>query len=109
MAVAIRDTSRLKFARLITLDDVEHWELPEYPEIPEAADDLRYEVQSNDRIDLLANRFYGSADLWWIIAIANGLELLPSDLKVRSTLRVPSGRRVFTQILRSANRGRIGR
>lgn len=109
MAVKIRDTSRLKFARLITLDGVEHWESPEYPEIREAPDDIRYTVDLNDRIDRLSSRFYGTPDLWWIIALANELRLLPNDLSEGATLRIPSGRRVFTEILRRPSRGREGR
>jgi hypothetical protein len=109
MTVRVRDTSRLKFARLIDLDGVEHWELPEYPEIPEASDDRRYVVSRSDRIDRLAETFYGVVDLWWVIAIANDLELVPNDLYENQVLRIPSGRRVFTQILRRPSRGLEGR
>ena len=109
MTVALRSTSRLRFARLITLDGVEHWELPEYPNIQPASDDKRYTVDRNDRIDKLANRFYGSPDLWWVIAIANNMELLPSDLKPNTQIIVPSQKRVFTQILRRPSKGKEGR
>lgn len=109
MAVRIRDTSRLKFARLITVGGVEHWESPEYPEVGNAADDLLYEVQAGDRIDLLSNRFYQTPDLWWIIALANEFRLLPNDLNTRDMIRIPSARRVFSQILRRPSRGLEGR
>lgn len=109
MAVKVRDTSRLRFARLITLDGIEHWEHPEYPEIRPAPDDIFYAVDLNDRIDKLAERFYSAPELWWIIALANDLRLLPNDLNERQTLRIPSGRRVFTEILRKPSRGREGR
>lgn len=109
MTVRIRDTSRLRFARLITIDGVEHWEMPEYPEIREAPDDIIYTVDRNDRIDRIATRFYNSPDLWWIIALANELRLLPNDLSEGDKIRVPSGRRVFTEILRKPSRGREGR
>lgn len=109
MAVKIRSTSRLNFSRLITLDDVEHWEMPEYPKIEEAGDDLIYQVNQEDRIDLLADMMYGNADLWWVIAIANDMSLLPSDLKPFSTIRLPSNRRVFTKILKEAAKKREGR
>lgn len=109
MAVRLRNTSRLRWARLITLDDVEHWEQPEYPKIEAAPDDKRYTVGRNDRVDRLAQRFYGSQDLWWVIALANGMELLPSDLNPNAVLRIPSQRRVFTEILRRPNSGVEGR
>ena len=105
MTVRIRTTSRLRFARLRTILDVEHWELPEYPEIPVRGDDLRYTVDRNDRIDRLADRFYGTADLWWIIALANEMRLLPNELNEGDTIRVPSARRVFTEILRRPTQG----
>jgi nucleoid-associated protein YgaU len=109
MAVRLRKTSRLLFAKLLSIDDVEHWELPVYPKIEEATDDKRYTVDQNDRIDKIANKFYGSPELWWIIALANGMELLPSDLNANAVIRIPSQRRVFTQILRRPSRGREGR
>lgn len=109
MTVKRRDTSRLKFAKLVTLEGVEHWELPEYPTIGDAPDDRRYVVNRTDRIDQLAEVFYGTADLWWIIAIRNDLELVPNDLYENQVLRIPSGRRVFTEILRRPNRGVEGR
>ncbi len=109
MAVALRVTSRLRFAQLIKLDGVEHWEMPEYPTIEAANDDKRYTVDRNDRIDRLADRFYGSSELWWIIALANGMELLPNDLNANAVIIIPSQNRVFTQILRRPSRGLEGR
>lgn len=109
MAVKIQSTSRLRFSRLLELDGVEHWELPEYPRIDPARDDQKYIVDRNDRIDRLADRFYGSSALWWVIAIANGMELLPNDLSAQATIIIPSQRRVFTQILRRPTRGMEGR
>lgn len=109
MTVRIRNTSRLKFARLTTIDGVEHWELPEYPAIDQAADDGRYIVDRHDRIDKIAVTFYSDPGLWWIIAIANDLALLPNDLCAGMTLRIPSQKRVFTEILRRPTGGVEGR
>lgn len=109
MTVAIRDTSRLVYSQLLELDGVEHWEHPEYPEILPANDDAIHEVKRTDRIDLIAWNHYGTADLWWVIAIANDMRLLPNDLASRTEIRIPSSRRVFTQILRNPTRGREGR
>ena len=41
---------------------------------------LRYQVKQGDRLDLLANRFYRDAHLWWLIAEANPDYLYPDDL-----------------------------
>lgn len=108
MTVRIREASRLQYARLAVLDGVEHWELPEYPTIEESNDDLRHDVDRNDRIDNLAQRYYGSPELWWVIAIANGMELLPNDLKPGTRIRIPSGKRVFSKILRTNRRNTEG-
>lgn len=107
--IKIRRTSRLQFARILSIATVECWEMPEYPEIEEANDDTIYTVKQVDRIDALAQRFYGAADLWYIIALANDMRLLPSDLKPFTTIRIPSSRRVFSTILRTAVKRREGR
>jgi hypothetical protein len=109
MAIQVRDTSRQRFAKLVELSGVEFWELWEPPVIDEAPDDIFYTVARNDRIDLLAFRFYNSAELWWVIALANDFRLLPNDMTENMRLRVPSPARVFTKILRGANRGEEGR
>jgi|5_EtaG_2_1085323.scaffolds.fasta_scaffold01713_3 hypothetical protein len=45
--------------------------------------DIFLEITSPERLDLLANQFYGDASLWWIIASANGLG--------KGTLYTPEG------------------
>jgi hypothetical protein len=44
-----------------------------YPDIPLSNDDNYVITTLGDRLDLLANDFYGDVDLWWIIASANSL------------------------------------
>lgn len=109
MAVKIRDTSRLRFAKLTFIDGIELWNLPEYPEIAPANDDQRYVVDRNDRIDRMAFTFYGNTDLWWVIALRNDLFLLPNDMFQNQVLQIPSARRVFNTILRLPSGGVEGR
>jgi hypothetical protein len=109
MTISLRETSRLRFAKLYTIDGVECWEKPEYPTIEAAADDNFYRVARLDRIDLIADRFYGVSDLWWVIALANDFWLLPNDMKENMRIRIPSYTRVFTVILKGATRGEEGR
>jgi len=99
----------LRFARLVEIEGVETWELPEYPEIAEATDDIIHRVDRSDRIDNLAERFLGSKDLWWVIALANEFRLLPDDLNASKEIRIPSARRVYSEILRHQSRGLEGR
>lgn len=42
-----------------------------YPEVPEDPNDIWVITEWGDRLDLLANQFYGDITLYWIIAIAN--------------------------------------
>ncbi len=104
MSVAIRKRSRLQFANLVALDGFEFWDMVEPPEIVPQTDDSLYQVQSGDRIDLLANRFYGDPILWWVIAEANDLEFLPTDLIEGMQLRIPSSRYILQVLFQGANK-----
>ena len=42
-----------------------------YPEIGPSESDIYVETEFGDRLDLLANRFYGDVTLYWIISISN--------------------------------------
>lgn len=49
----------------------------------------RYVVRDGDRLDMLASRVYGDAELWWIIARANPEIFYPEDLPFGIILRIP--------------------
>ena len=42
-----------------------------YPEVGPTESDIYVETEFGDRLDLLANQFYGDVTLYWIISIAN--------------------------------------
>lgn len=90
MPVTIDRRSRLRFKDLVSIGGVEFWELDLFPTIPESPADIYYRVESVDRLDSLATRFYGDPNLWWVIAVANDINLNPTDLQVGQTIRVPS-------------------
>lgn len=102
MPVSVTTRSRLRFKEFLEVNTVQFWELDLLPEIPPSPADYYYYVNQNDRIDLLATRFYGDPNLWWVIAVANDLNILPTDLQVGATLRIPSPAYV-TETLFSAN------
>jgi len=102
MAVQIKASSPMQFADLVSVDGVEFWDTVDLPEIPEQADDVSYVVTSIDRIDTLAYTFYGDHRLWWVIAVANDMELLPTALSAGNTIRIPSPRFVKTQLFAGA-------
>ena len=59
-----------------------------YSDIPDSDDDIYIITQAGDRLDLLANRFYGDQSLWWYIAQANNLNKM--NVEPGLSLRVPS-------------------
>jgi hypothetical protein len=41
---------------------------------------LEHELQHGERLDSLAENYYGDARLWWVIAQANGAIFFPADI-----------------------------
>jgi len=62
-------------------------------------------VIEGDRVDLLAHRYLGQADLWWIICDYNDL-FFPLELTPGTILRIPSTEHVSMRLLDSSP-GRI--
>jgi nucleoid-associated protein YgaU len=54
-----------------TLKGKPYWKGKSYPNIPVSESDAYVITSSEDRLDLLAYRYYNDATLWWIIAMAN--------------------------------------
>ena len=48
-----------------------------------------YEWTAIDRLDLLANKFLGNANLWWMIMDINPEIIDPNDIAPGTVLRVP--------------------
>jgi len=90
----VRSHSRLRFSRWTVVDGIEFWDLLEYPELLEQVDDIQHTVVAHDRLDLLADQYYGDSRFKFVIALANDIELEPTDFNVGDTLRIPSPRYV---------------
>ena len=61
-----------------------------YPNISVTEQDSYIITKATDRLDLIANDFYGDSTLWWIIAMTNNLEgdsIYPGD---GIQLRIPA-------------------
>ena len=54
-----------------------------YKKVPENNTDIYVITQSGDRLDLLANQFYGDSSLWWFIAHVNNLNTMNLNANVR--------------------------
>jgi len=96
--VRVQRGSRLRFGEIVEVDGVEFWDVLDIPEIPPQRDDLIHTVVGPDRIDLLAHRYYQDSRLWWVIAVANEMEELPTALNVGDSIRIPAPRYV-SQVL----------
>ena len=71
-----------------------------YPEIPLSSDDIYVITNFGDRLDLMANQFYGDSTLYWILATANPDEVNFGSLFLTegTQLRIPTD---INEILRS--------
>jgi hypothetical protein len=63
-----------------------------YPRISTNENDIWVETEFGDRLDLLANRFYGDFTLYWIISIANPdkINMGSITLPIGTQIRIPT-------------------
>ena len=59
-----------------------------YKKVEEKNSDMYFIAQSGDRLDILAERFYKDASLWWVIARANNLKTM--NVPAGTSLRIPT-------------------
>jgi len=93
--VTINRFSWLLRSQLRQKNNIQFWDYFESPIGPtdigvQRQDDIQYTVTSFDRIDNLAQTFYGDPQLWWVIALVNDLRLLPIQLKCGTVIQIPS-------------------
>jgi hypothetical protein len=89
MSVGISPVSRLLFNQLLSISGFEFWDTLDLPDFVARPGDLKHRVDSSDRIDVLAFQYYNDAGFWWVIAWANGMEILPTDLKADHDIVIP--------------------
>ena len=58
--------------------------------VPELDGDTYGETTIADRLDLLANQFYGDPKLWWVIANANNIGKGTLFIEEGAVLRIPA-------------------
>ena len=61
-------------------------------------DDVFHTVVEGDRVDLIAYRYLGRADLWWVVCDYNDI-FFPLELEAGTVLRLPSAEHVEMRIL----------
>ena len=73
-----------------------------YPEITISdGDSFMYPIEG-ERLDNLANKYYGDPTLWWVIAKANGLKGKPA-LSSDKIIRIPGNIARIVQKFKSLN------
>ena len=68
------------------------------PYIEPSDSDILIITEEDDRLDLLANQFYGDSKLWWVIATYNNLTDIDTKLEPGLQLRIPNRSSVVTQL-----------
>ena len=58
-----------------------------YKKVPERNDDILLISQEGDRLDNLAQQFYGNPHLWWFIAQTNNISTI--NVPAGTSLRIP--------------------
>lgn len=79
-----------------------------YPTIYPSLDDRYIITNTGDRLDILANEFYGDPMLWWIIAIANNNNIQKDSLYPTPgiQLRIPANVATIQAEYRKLNNNR---
>lgn len=94
MGVKINSRSELIHSELTRIKEVQFWTRTEPPNIPPDRTDRTYTVMEHDRLDNLAQTFYGTPHARWVIKLANDIWLEPNELVPGMTLRLPSNVRL---------------
>lgn len=102
-SVRIKKGSWLKNCRLARLDDdIVAWADFNRPTFSEREGDIFYRVERTDRPETVANRFYGNESLWWVIAIANDIEVPLIEFYPGAVLRIPEPEFILRKVNSSA-------
>ncbi len=77
-----------------------------YPELPKDINDIYAITTLGDRLDLLAQQFYGDVNLWWIIASGNP-DIIPQNslfIPVGIEIRIPYNVSLAKTLFNTLNR-----
>jgi hypothetical protein len=93
--------SRYRGHRIVEIDGFRTSETWKAPVITPQPTDQFYRVQAGEvnRLGLIAQKFYGSRQLWWVIALANQIHDPVAEIEVNTELRIPNRRYLFETIL----------
>ena len=77
-----------------------------YPEIPVDINDVYIITKGGDRLDLMANDYYGDPDLWWVIVKANPNKIQRDSFFIKSgiQIRIPSDLEEILRVFEQNNK-----
>ena len=65
-----------------------YYRYAKYPVVPLSFSDIYIITRKEDRLDLLADQFYGNTELWWIITMANLGKIKRDSFFVKGGLQI---------------------
>ena len=77
-----------------------------YPYPNNTNDDVYIITVIGDRLDILADEYYGDPSLWWYIALANSILPTSYAIEPNTRLRIPPKYSNSSQTIRNFNRKR---
>jgi hypothetical protein len=77
---------------------------PLYPEVPPTEDDTYIITNVGDRYDILALKFYGDVNLWWIIPASNTSTKDNLAIEPGIQLRIPADKNEALRLYELLNR-----
>lgn len=75
-----------------------------YPKVLATDSDLYIITDETDRLDLLADKYYGDSRMWWIIATANNINDATFFIEPGTQLRIPSNIQAIVNNLTNINK-----
>lgn len=87
------ETQKLKEGKVVYKSKI-------YPKIPLKDTDIYIVTQTGDRVDTLAQQFYGDSSLYWIILTANNIHDAPFAFPDGTILRIPKD---YLEIVKNFN------
>lgn len=72
-----------------------------YPPVPRKESDIYVRTTIGDRVEMLAFKYYGDVNLWWLIAEANAVGKGSFAIPAGSLIRIPTQ---YDDVLEEFNR-----
>lgn len=91
MGIRISRSSWLALTPLLRRDGTVFWDTPDLPALPSSPNDKFIDIDTDylGRLDLIAYDYYGDETLWWVIALANDIDQIPTDMPLGTRIRIP--------------------